>query len=157
MPHELLEVYTLRSIAETLKAAMPQTYVVEVGMRRAVPEGFSQWITLDPLAFQPFAARRGTFDGTELFQVSCFAKFAEINSSASLDVPFRLAAQVRSALEKTDLLVKKYGETSEDFVGTLALAEAGRNYLGENAIGPDYPANVHAVVLTFRGTLNAAA
>ncbi len=157
MPHDLFEVYTHRSIAVALKAAMPQAYVVEVGMRRAVPEGYSEWITVDPLAFQPFTARRGTFDGTELFQVSCFAKFAEIHPAASLDAPFRLAAQVRSALEKTDILVKKYGESSEDFVGTLALAEAGRNYLGESAIGPDYPANVHAVVLTFRGTLNATA
>ena len=157
MPHELLEVYTHRAIAVALKAAMPQTYVVEVGMRRAAPEGFAEWITVDPLAFQPFSARRGTLDGTELFQISCFAKFAEIHPAGALDAPFRLAAQVRSALEKADILVKKYGEASEDFVGTLALAEAGRNYLGEGALGIDYPANVHAVVLTFRGTLNATA
>lgn len=156
MPHELLEVYTLRSIAEALKAAMPQAHIIEVGMRRAAPEGYTSWLVLDPLSYQPFSNRRGDMDGTELFQVGCFAKHAEINGQAQLDIPFRLAAQVRSALEKTDVLVKKYGETSEDFVGTLKLSSTARNYLGENAIGPDYPANVHAVVLTFRGTLNAA-
>jgi len=153
---QLFEVYVWRSIAETIKAALPTTYVIEPGMRRAAPEDKQEWVTIDPLSFSPANSRRGTYDGQELFQVSCFAKYAETQPDAVLDVPFRLAAKVRAALEKGDILVKSYGVTPEVFIGTLKLHAFNRQYLGENALGIDQPANAHAVVLTAQGTLNAA-
>lgn len=151
----LLERYVHRAIVAAVKAALPSTLVLEVGMRRNKPEtGPSEWVSVDPLAFEPFDSRRDTYDGTELFQVACFARYAEANGG-ELDAPQRLAGAVRAALEKQDIVVKKVGESVETFLGTLKLRAAGRQYLGEGAIGIDYPANVHAVILTFRGTLNA--
>lgn len=152
----LLEVWVLRSITAALKAALAGVRVQEIGARRGVPEdGPNEWVSVDPLAFEPFASRRTNHDGTQLFQIGCFAKFGELNG-ASTQAPFVLAGRVRAALEKTDILIKQYGETVETFAGVLSLQAAGQQYLGENAIGIDFPANVHALVLTFRGTLTAA-
>ena len=153
----MLETYVQRSIGEAVKAAVPGVYVVEVGMRRGVPETTQQWVTVDPLAFLPHSTRRDLYDGQELFQVACFGKFAELNDGAVVDGPFQLAGRVRAALEKQDVLVKTYGQATESFVGTLKLHACDRRYQGEAAMGMDYPANVHAVILTFQGTLNVAA
>lgn len=152
-----LATYLQRSIVKALQDGLPDVTVQRPGRRDEVPESTEGWVAYFPLEVPRSRARKGVFVGTVVFQVSCFARFGEQRTDEQTDAPWLLADQVRAILDDAGILIRSYGATPVADVACLQLGAGDETYLDERRLGV-LPAaggtvsDVHAVVLTYRGT-----
>lgn len=159
MAQPKLELYAARSIAETLKTALPGVTVEEIGNR--IGARGIEWISFTPLQLTPVFTGRSNVHGVYITQVTAFSLYGELRGDGNVYAPQALAGRVRDAIANTDILVKAYGAASETHVGVLTMELVDEQYIDEAAIGvpggegvPSTPSNVHGIALTFRATLS---
>lgn len=159
MPQPNLEIYAARSIAETIKTALPSVLVIEIGNRRG--DRTAEWIEFTPLQLAQAWTGRSNVHGSYVFQVSCFSLYAELRGDGDAYAPMRLAGKVRNAFATSDVLVIAYGEATESHVGALTIEPVDEQYIDEAGVGvsgaegvPSTPSNIHGIALTFRAMLS---
>jgi len=155
-----IRTYTQRSIVKALRDGLTPTTVQVPGKRDDVNEATEEWAAFYPLQVNRWPTRKDVFGGRVLFQVSCFARFAEQRTDKQTDAPWILADRVRVILDGAGVPVMSYGEPVPALVACLQLGDGDEVYLDERrlgVIGTDggTASNVHAVALTFRGSMGA--
>jgi len=160
MSNPKLRTYAQRSIVKALRDGLAPTALQIPGQRDDVNEATEEWVAYYPLEVPRWPSRKGVFAGTVVFQVSCFARFAEQRTDEQTDAPWVLADRVRTILDGAGILVRSYGDEPVSDVACLQLGDGAEVYLDERRLGVLPPAggsvsNCHAVVLTYRGSMGA--
>ncbi len=157
----LLEHWFWNSLRVTLETALPTLRVQIPGMREPVKDDVLRWVALSPLSMATGSSRRGTWSGGGLFQCSCFARFADMDPTLSINEPWKLCGEVRPVLSGVDIPVIDY-DNVEAVVACATLNTAfDPVYLPETTVGASSSdvaialVNVHAVALTMRFSLVA--
>ena len=153
-----LRQYTQRSLVKALRDGLSGVTVQVPGRRDEVNETTEEWVAFFPLQVSRWPTRKNVFGGRVLFQVSCFARFAEQRTDLQTDAPWVLADRVRVILDGAGIAVKSYGATPVLDIACLQLGDGDEVYLDERGLGVigqggAISSNVHAVALTFRGTM----
>lgn len=144
-----LEHYVGLSVAKQLTDAAVTSVIQLQGYRDPVNESVDEWLAVDVLACRRSRSRKGVWLGRVEFQVACLARQAPQQASLKRNVPWKLASDVREALEKADVAVKKYGDgAGEAEVARLSVDEGESEYRESEE-------NVHVVVVSFSGQLSA--
>lgn len=159
-----LEVYIWLSIQKKLRdgltAASITAPIQYPGVRSDPGPGDKSWIDIAPLTDGRQPSRMNTYIAFPMFQIGCFARFAESQTDGQSLTPWQLAAAVRKIFEDGRVEVKSYTLPSPQDVGCLTVGIGDSQYLDERQIrqsssaeSPVMPANIHAVSLTFHCTL----
>lgn len=149
-----LELYVVRTICKAVRDAtgLPTTLQYQGSHADIAAAGTEDWASVTVLSFDRFGSREGQWIGAVLFQVSVFSRFAEARSDAVIDKPWEYASAVRVALEHQELTVKNYGDGTSAIIN-LKIGEGSPVYISDPTSDSDL-ANVHGVVMSFRGNLD---
>lgn len=150
-----LEVWAVLSAVKAVRDAMPGVLVQAPGEHRPAPSSAEEWVAVYPLSLPRGQSREEWWVGGMLFQVTCFSRHGELRADRDAYRPFRMAGQVREALEAGAIPVHEYGNLSAPWHAALSLGKAQMQYLDESGVSA--PAGgatgLHAVAITFTGTM----
>jgi len=153
-----LRLWIERSLAKTIVDGLPTLKVQSPGNRVDV-SAEEDWVAFHPLSIPKHRSRKGTWHGQVQFQVSIYSRYGEVRSDRRIDKLFEHAAAVRVLLEKTGIIIKRYGSDDVE-VGSLSIGDGDEVYMDESelGLGARFPnatevSNVHSVVITFIGTM----
>ena len=148
-----LEYYTMLSLRKKLVDSGIISPVLTPGYRGAASQSEDDWAAIDIVSIVRRPARRGSWKGEVIFQVSLFSRTAEYRSDGkSLDI-WNIASLIRAEFE-TEFSITKIGAGGA-YAGTLSVGEGDLLPLPERRLG-DAPEGVHGVVVSFNGMMTAA-
>jgi len=150
-----LEVWAVLSAVKAVRDAMPGVLVQAPGEHRPAPAATEEWVAVYPLSIPRGQSRRAWWVGGFLLQVTCFSRHGELRSDRDAYRPFRMAGEVREALEAGSVPVHEYGALSAPWHAALSLGKAQMQYLDETKVpAPAGGATgIHAVAITFTGAM----
>jgi hypothetical protein len=142
------EVYVHRTLLAEIRGSDLSDLIVQVfGFRSAMPEQVLEWLALDVLSINRMTSRRGSWWGTVLFQVSCFARDGSQRGDGQSQAAILLASRIARLFEQRDIQIKTYGKTPLEVAAILSISAPNITVPIKDDDG------VWNVPVTFRGTL----
>lgn len=114
-----------------------------------------EWLAFTLLSIPRDRSRGGTWQGSILFQIACFAHLA-VEDGDDATAPWRLASEIRAAIEKKEIPIKSYDLPSPALITCLGLQEVAMQYIDESTSRGADDQDAHSVVCTCSGFLFAA-
>lgn len=153
----------LRADAGVVAAGLPIQFG---GGRYSAPQSAEEWLEVWMVALPRDGAARARYwaSGRVTWQVTCFSRTSNARVDRDGMRPWSIAGTVRAAMEGVRIAIRPYGNAavgaSTPVLGHIRPREAQAVYLPEPSIRPreaqgvrDEPSNLHAVAVTFMGTV----